>query len=158
MSPASFAPPASLDGRMPAGDASRWVDRQRNLSSTRSRRRTTEWLLSEVRCGSRKCEDGEDGQDGWLIGLNLRVRIDGPLSWHGSLIKVCSLQRFQRSLVGSHWIGLTSQKWGSQSGSRRGGLEAGRQKEAGALLWHAVACCVACTQVPPAQIDLSFQD
>lgn len=133
---------------MPAGDASRWVGRQRNLSTTRSRSRTTEWLLSEVRSGSRKCEDAEDGQDGWLIELNLRVRSDGPLSWHGSLIKVCSLERFQRSLVGSHWIGLTSQKWGSQSGSREAGeagsrrAVAGRQKEA-------------CTQVPPAQIDPS---
>lgn len=53
------------------------------------------------------------------------------MSWHGWLIKVCVLRRFQRSLVGSHWIGLTSQKWGSQSGSR----EAGRQR-AGSCCGH----------------------
>lgn len=31
MSPASFAPPAGLDWRMPAGDASRGDGRQRNF-------------------------------------------------------------------------------------------------------------------------------
>lgn len=57
------------------------------------------------------------------------MKNDGPfivmarMVW---LIKVCFLGWFQRSLVGSHWIGLTSQEWGSQSGSR----EAGRQRGA----------------------------
>lgn len=53
------------------------------------------------------------------------------------LIKVCLLEMFQRSLVGSHWIGLASQKWGSQSGSR----EAGRQRadvarRSDVVQWH----------------------
>lgn len=54
----------------------------------------------------RSCEDGEEGRDSrWCIELNLRVKSDGPLSWHAWqawLIKVCFLGWFQRSLVGSH--------------------------------------------------------
>lgn len=64
------------------------------------------------------------------------------------LIKVCLLGRFQRSLVGSHWIGLASQKWGSQSGSREAG-------EAGWRAGRGQALCCGMYPGTLSQIDLS---